>query len=455
MNLKSRITNLFETQNSRSLIIKKNIIELFIIRGLSVVISLIIVPMTINYISPNQYGIWLTLSSMVAWVSFFDIGFTQGLRNRYSEAIANNDINLARIYVSTAYFFVGILFIIVWSVLITVNLFIDWRVLLNIQENEVKEVVNLTFIIISYFCLQFIFSIINTILIADQKTSRASLINLIGQLLGLLIIFILTKFTKGSIIYLGLALGVAPTLVIIFFNIYLFNTKYKLISPSVKFVKRKFAKQIINLGIKFFIIQLAGIVQYQTANFLIAHYFGTSEVTSYNIAFKYFGILNIGFSSIILAPFWSSVTEAYVKGDIQWIINAVKKFRIIWVIFTIIGFLMLIFSNWFYRKWLGGALDNIDFSISFWSLIFYVTAMFAGIHISVLNGINALRIQFYLCFITPIIFIFCSIMFIKYLHLGISSILISNVIANFSGFIIDPIQYYKVILMKKNNIWAK
>ena len=95
--------------HGRSVKEKKNIIATFIFKGCSIAISLVLVPITINYINPTQYGIWLTLSSIVGWLAFFDIGFGNGLRNRFAEAIAKGEHELARIYLSTTYAILSII----------------------------------------------------------------------------------------------------------------------------------------------------------------------------------------------------------------------------------------------------------------------------------------------------------------------------------------------------------
>ena len=82
------IINFFTKGHERSIKAKKNIAASFVIKGLSIAISLVMVPMTIHYINPTQYGIWITLSSIIGWFSFFDIGFGNGLRNRFAESIA-------------------------------------------------------------------------------------------------------------------------------------------------------------------------------------------------------------------------------------------------------------------------------------------------------------------------------------------------------------------------------
>lgn len=446
----------FLTQgNKRSIEAKKNVIGSFLVKVISIAISIIMVPITIHYINPTQYGIWLTMSSMVAWISFFDIGFTHGLRNRFAEAKAKGDILLARTYVSTAYYYIGIIFIAIWILLLYANQYIDWGRLLNIDERTAQEVSLLAYIIVSYFCFQFIFKIISTVLIADQKPAKAVMVDLIGQFFSLIVIFLLAKFTKGSLTYLVLALGIAPTLVIVVANIYFFNTKYKAYSPSIKFVKKKYAKDIMTLGLKFFVLQIAAIVQYQTILFLIAHYFDPLQVTSYNIAYKYFGILQMGFM-ILITPLWSGVTDAYNSGDIAWIRNAVKKYLYILIPFIFLGILMLLLANPIYDLWLGENVVIVPFSISLLCCIFISITLFATIFVFVINGIGALQVQFYSSIITSVGFVVLALVLIKRYHFGVESILISSIVSNIFGFIIAPIQYYYIIVKRKESgIWVR
>jgi len=444
----------FITQgNKRSVEAKKNVIGSLLIKVMSIAISLVMVPMTIHYINPTQYGIWLTLSSMVAWISFFDIGFTQGLRNRFAEAKAKGDLQMIKTYVSTSYFFIGIIFVSLWIILLLINQFIDWGRLLNINEQTAREVSLLAYIIFSYFCFQFVFRIINTILIADQKPAIGAMLDLIGQVFSLAAIYIISVLTKGSLIYLGLALGIAPTIVLLGANLYFFRTKYKEFAPSLHFVKKKYAKDIMSLGLKFFILQIASIVQYQTILFLIAHYFDPLQVTSYNIAYKYFGILQMGFM-ILVTPLWSGVTDAYNSGDIEWIKNVVKKYLYILIPFILIGAVMLAIAGSVYDMWLGKNLVHISFNISLLCYIFFATGMFATIFVFVINGIGALQVQFYSSIITAIGFLIFSMLMIKQFHLGIESILISSIVANVYGYIIAPIQYYNIIIKRsKSAVW--
>ena len=123
---KKYISTFFTKGHSRTLLAKKNIAASFVVKGLSVLINLALVPLTINYVNPSQYGIWLTLSSIIAWFSFFDVGFGHGLRNKFAEAKALGEFEKARSYVSTTYAVLFLLFFTVWCIFYVCNFFIDW-----------------------------------------------------------------------------------------------------------------------------------------------------------------------------------------------------------------------------------------------------------------------------------------------------------------------------------------
>jgi O-antigen/teichoic acid export membrane protein len=451
---KKFITRFLAKGHERSIKAKKNILATILIKGLSILISLAIVPLTINYINPSRYGIWLTLSSIVAWFSFFDIGLTQGLRNKFAEAKAKGEEVLAQIYVSTTYAILAIIFCLVWIIFFAANHFLNWSNILNVSEGMQAEVSTLAIIVFTYFCLQFVLRVITTLIIANQQPAKSSLIDLIGQIISLIYILILVKTTEGSLIKLGIALCVSPLIVLIGANFVFFKGVFKNYRPRFSKVKFSHAKGLFNLGLVFFIIQVAGIVQYQTANIIIAKNFGTADVTSYNIVFKYFGVLNMVFM-IFLTPFWSASTEAYLKKDIRWIKNAINRYNYLNIGLFLIGCLMLILSETIYRLWLGEGKVSISFYLSLWGFLYYALTIFASKYVFFLNGINALRIQFYASIISPFIYIAAAIILIQFYNMGVYSLFIASIIANFNGYILSPLQYHLIINKNKKGIWIK
>jgi len=445
----------FTKGHERSIKAKKNILASFLIKGGSIGISLLLVPLTINYVNSSRYGIWLTLSSIVAWLSFFDIGLTQGLRNRFAEARAKNDDSIAQVYVSTTYALLTIIFILIWLLFLLCNNFLNWSKILNVPADMQLEISFLAVIVFTYFCLSFVLKIISTILLADQKPAKSSLIDFLGQVFSLLFIFILVKTTEGSLLKLGIALCVSPLIVLIGANVLLFKGIYKKYRPVFSKVRFVYAKDLFNLGLIFFLIQFAAIIQFQTANIIIARNFGTEDVTAYNIVYKYFSVLNMIFT-IFITPFWSASTEAYQKNDIQWIRNGIRKYNQVNLLLVLAGVVMLIFSQTVYRLWLGEGKVDITFSLSLWGFLYFNVMMFGGKYVNFLNGISALRIQFISSVFSPFLYIGIAVILIKYYNLGVYSLFIASILASFNGFILAPLQYNRIIVKKsKLPIWYK
>lgn len=459
--IKDKFINIFSSAISfvnkgqdRSVKAKKNIIASIFLRGISIAISIVLVPVTINYINVSQYGIWLTVSSIVLWFGFFDIGLTQGLRNKFAEAIAKDDHELAQVYVSTTYAILGIICSILWILFIVSNSFLNWTHILNIPGNMESEVSILALIVFSYFCLQFVLRIITTILTANQQPAITSLVGVLGQILSLIFVLILVKTTNGSLIKLGVALCLSPLIAYIGAGIFLYNGAYKTYRPKLSKVRFSNAKELFNLGVIFFIISIAGMIQYQTANIIIARNFTTSDVTSYNIVYKYFNVLYMIFS-IFLTPFWSASTEAFFKKDINWIKKGMRKYNQLNILLIGIGLLMLYFSHSIYDLWLGRGKVSIDFSLSLWGFLYFIMAMFVDKYVAFLNAINALRIQFIACLISPFLYIAIAFLLIKYYKMGTYALFIASIACNFNGLILAPIQYRMIVNKNKKGIWVK
>ena len=80
MNTKDTIYRFFNQGSERTVKAKKNILLMLLIKGGNILIGVLLVPITLGYVDTDCYGIWLTLSSMVLWISFFDIGLNNGLK---------------------------------------------------------------------------------------------------------------------------------------------------------------------------------------------------------------------------------------------------------------------------------------------------------------------------------------------------------------------------------------
>jgi O-antigen/teichoic acid export membrane protein len=445
------MANLVTKGHNRSVNAKKNILATLLIRGGSILISLFLVPLTIHYVNPTQYGIWVTLSSIIGWFGFFDIGFGHGLRNNLAVSIAKGEHGKARIYVSTTYAILTIIIIIVLLVFLIVNPFLDWSKILNSPRSMSAELSSLALIVFSLFCLQFVLQLITTVLMANQQPAKAFLFIFFGNLLSAIVIFVLAKTTSGNLIYLGAAYSIAPLLALIFSSFWFYSRKYKIYSPSFKYVDFGYARNLMTIGGKFFIIQISGIVLYQTSNIIIIQLFGAAEVTPYNIAFKYFSVIPM-VVGIIMTPFWSAYTEAWIKKDFGWIKSSISKLKVLWLILSIITLIMLIFSNFIYAFWIGKKIV-IPFSLSAVIALYVVINAWNAIYSQFLNGVGKIKLQLYKGILDMLINIPLAI-FLGHKY-GVQGIILSSVILCSINMIWETVQYNKIINNRARGIWAQ
>lgn len=422
------------------------------IQGASMLIGLLLVPMTLGYVDSSTYGVWLTLSSMVVWIRVLDIGINNGLRNKLTQALANNDYISARKYVSTTYAMLTMIFIPIMVVLLLFVPIIDWCELLKLPNIDVKGLSIAIAIIIAQFCLNFILSTINIILVSDQNPASANFRNLIQQIISLIVIYILTQTAKGSLVNLCAGLCIAPLFVALVFNITLFTGKYKNISPSFIFIDLKLAPSLLSVGAKFFIIQIGFIVQYQISNFLILRYYGPEDVTSYNIAFKYFNTLYTIWI-ILIAPLWAATTDAITKGEFTWVRNAIKKYTQLIVLFSLLFFLMLLMSTSIYQLWIGNKI-TVPTSFSFWIMMYNIVICFGSIYIHVLNGAGVLKVQTLCSIISPIVFLL-TFLILNEMGFSVIAIPIAGIVSSFNGMFFAPIQCYSMFFRAKDNVSSK
>ena len=319
----------FQKSSNRSKDALKNIIMSVLAKIISIVAQLMVIPLTIHYLNPTRYGIWLTLASIISWISFFDLGLGNGFRNRFAEAKANGDYVLAKQYVSTSYAVLSTIMLFAFIVIQIVNLFLDWTSILNVDKSYCEELRDVFAVLSLFFCFSIVVKLLSTLLIADQKNGLASLLNASGQVLSLFSIWVLTKTTEGSLLNLALFYSSVPTLMIAACSFYVYNfTRYKEYAPSIKLVNFSLTKKILGLGLQFFVIYLCMLLIFQIINIVISREFGPEIVTEYNIAYKYFSISHLVIA-IILSPFWSAFTDAYNKQDYAWMKNVKRKSEII------------------------------------------------------------------------------------------------------------------------------
>ena len=431
----------------RSKIVAKNALLSLFLKGAGILISFIFVPLYLQTVGQRQFGIILTITSISNFISFFDVGIGNGLRVKLGKAIANNDRELGRQYVSTAYYYVTLLFVSVFLLYCAVSPWVEWSKILNISKSEIPGLNLLLVFIIGFYALLFILNLLGSVFMADQKSSIRDVMNFTGNFLIITTCLILKWFKVLDFYSLIILMCGLPVLVQLIYSIIFFSKRYSWLRPSLKFVNHTVRKDLLGLGVKFFLIQIVGLTIFSTTNILIAQLFDISSVTLYNIAFKYYNITVIVFN-ILMSPLWGAFTHAWHQNDVKWITKNIKLYLLIIVVFVAVNIGQFFIYPYFIKLWL-----KRDFAIPAIlavSLVLYnVVLCYNDIFAHFLAGIGKVNKQVYAAVIGGLFNIPVTIYLAKYTTLGLSAILFANILCLLPSTVITTIETMQLLAAKK------
>ena len=445
------ISELINNENSRTVIMNKNIFLMIIIRVFSVLISLLFVPLYLKSIDRADYGILITLTSMIGWIGMLDIGFGNGLRNKLTIAFSKNELLNAKKYVSSAYAAVSFYIIMVTIVFLSISHLFSWSTILNVDASREREMYLLVNSVFVLFGFSFILGVINTIIFAIHQPAYQSLINLLTQIISFIVVLVAIKgFSITSIISIGILNSIISPLVLFGASIILFSTKLRSFAPRWKLIDIITIKEILSLGLKFFILQIITLILFSINNVIILHISGSESVVEYSIAYRYIDVLAIIFA-IFITPVWSASSDAFAKNDLEWIRNTVRKMLYITLIIVLGGTLMVIFSENVFNIWLGEGVIKVRKITLILVLLFVTFRMLYQCYGYVINGSGKLKAQMSITFVLAVVYIPLAILLGRIL--GLYGILIISALTQLVNYIWSQQQYKHIINNTGNKFW--
>jgi len=95
----------------------------------------------IDYVGIMRFGIWATMTAILHWVVFFDLGLGNGLRNTLVHALAQNERERACAVISTGYFTIGAISLIILVLLYIMTPILNLKTIFNahlLNDTELK-----------------------------------------------------------------------------------------------------------------------------------------------------------------------------------------------------------------------------------------------------------------------------------------------------------------------------
>jgi O-antigen/teichoic acid export membrane protein len=430
---------------NRKQIIVKNVSLGVLYKVLNMGIVFTTIPLLLNYLEKEQYGIWVTIFSLVNIVFFVDAGIGNGLKTKLTESLSNKNYKLAKTYISTAYISISLISLIILSIGIVIIYSINLNELFNTLVLSNTELRKILLVTLTLVISGFILNLYKSFYYANQQASKVEFALLIYQIIILIFITILLNFFQRSLLLIAFLYGFSNIIIGVIFTI-LFFRRNNTIKPSIQSFSKEKVKDLMGLSLAFFVIQLCMIVIFTSDNLMITNLIGPKEVANYDIVYKLFQVI-ITISVITIDPFWALFTDAYQKQDFNWIKKTILKLNKIFLLFILLVVFFYYSSESIIKLWIQRDL-NFQENLIFYMSIFILIRVYGIIYMTFLNGIGKVKLQMYLYIFGAIINIPLSIYFVKQLNFGSSGVILGTIISVIGLSVILPIQTFKII---KNN----
>lgn len=418
-----------------------------VLKPISVILGLLYTPLLLSYLGDEKYGLWSTILSIISWVNYCDVGIGHGLRNVLTKALSLKDNENAKKAISTAYIILTCISFALLLLSIILVTTLDWKNVFN-TEIDMQMPIGISMV---FICLNFVLALSNTIFYSMQLSHKVAIRNCAIQVLNIVGILFLKRFTCSSLVLMAILFGSTTSLIYISNTIILIKNN-SFVRIRFKYFDSAGVKNITNIGVKFFAIQLACIALYTVDNLLITHMFGGEAVTPFNITYRIFNSA-YSFLMALCVPYWSKTTEAYERKDIDWIKKAIAHLNKVAALF-IAGFILLaIIFKPLVRVWLGRALDYQVGLIAV-MCVYYCLFTIVTVKTQMINGTGQLNFQLILMTFMGTTNIPLSIFLAKNCGLGVVGVRLATTILMGIAAIAFPINLRNIVnnIEKKNMV---
>ena len=297
----------------------------FISKALTIVISFVSVPLTVHYLGSERYGVWLTIGSLLTWMSMTDFGIAgNALVNLLAVAHGKEDKRLAGQHAASAFWALVALSVSIGAIFLFTFHLIPWPTVFHVSSAvPAAELNRACAYSLIFFVVGFPLSMVSSVYGAYQDGFMANIWNIAGSALALISLIVVAQM-KGGLPQLVLAISGTRIVVGLANVYYMFFRKYPWLMPRPSAVRWTSIKRLLSLGGNYMITQLAGLGIYQSQPMIITQMLGPSYVVIFVVAQKIVTLPN-DLVFMATAPFISAYGEAKARADWGWINRAFRN----------------------------------------------------------------------------------------------------------------------------------
>src|ERR1035437_1470827 len=421
-------------------------------RFVGIATSFITVPLVVGYLGNERYGMWLTMSSLVATLGPMDLGIGFGLLTVVSDAYGRDDKEAARRAISTAIAMLSMIAALAVVAFCIAYFLIPWARVFNVSSpTAASEAAPAAAVLLGAFALGLPLGIVGQVQLAHQSGYISSAWAIAGNL-GSFVAMIVIIMVHGSLPLLVLALTFVGLVAAALNGWFLFRRQRPWLMPRLRDVDLRAGRVLLKTGAFFIVLQLAGMVAYQIDNIVISQILGASAVPEYAIPVKIFTLAPT-LLSFALMPLWPAYRESMARGDAAWVKRTLRRSILLAAAFNIPSSLVLILAGpLILQVWVHGAVHPtliLLVGLGTWTIMNTLNGPFAML----LNGANIIGFQAVCSILMAIANVTISIILVQ--HIGVSGAVWGSVIAQFIFILLPSLWYVRRLLKRLNPIGAE
>ncbi|MFC1551709.1 lipopolysaccharide biosynthesis protein [Candidatus Latescibacterota bacterium] len=408
------------------------------VNGISIAINLVSIPIGLHYFGPVRYGIWLTLSSIIAYLNLSQLGIGTAIQTLIAKSVHPSH---QRIILRRSLFLLTIISFTSLALFVMVSYYYPgWVSILGKIPLSHKSETSETALILAVLLLigQPTKAFLSTFVALQEKHWERfyfALTTIFG-----LVALVITIYIKGGLLTLAMLRGLSNMTFGILSGFHLLYVhpdirlwhglrERVLGAPSVLFILKSSAY--------FFTSSIAAIIIWNTDNIVISHFLGPSMVTTYAITFKLFLVGTTFFTLVnnVLLPIYA---RAAGMKQFEWIQKTyISSIDISMIIGGLIWVGGLAFAQDIINVWVGPTVNGSVLLIIALGGYCYSLCI-CNTHFIILSSINAMKNVVIISWFEAATNIGISIALIG--HLGISGVALGTFFAPLiSSFWLLPI----------------
>jgi O-antigen/teichoic acid export membrane protein len=342
------------------------------VQVVSYAIRLVVIPLSIQMLGGERYGLWLVVGSLVAWGGAADLGLAPGLVNLLATAHGRGDRDGMRRVISTAFAAYGVLSAVLAALAVGASRWGRLPGLLGAREAGLADSARLLVVVCGLiFAVSMLTRVVNTTSSALQEGYLGSYASLAGSLMGLGLLFGLAR-NRGGLLSYAFVVSVPPLVAQMGLAVYLFGWRHRDLRPGLGWCDIASLRRLWAVGAPLMVYQLSTMAILYSANLLIANRLGAGEVVRYSVPYAAYAVIN-GIVWLLVSPYLPALTEASLRRDWAWVQTRSKQALLIGVGLTAAGCCAVIVAgDWLIKTWTRGSVHpslGLLVGLSFFSVL--------------------------------------------------------------------------------------